>query len=109
MEAHAGTLEVTPKEHAHPGPKFYVMVGVILTAVTAVEVAVYYIAALHSVMVPILVMLSATKFAMVVMFYMHLRFDARLFSGVFVAPLILGLTVVVSLIILFRVLPYAGG
>lgn len=93
-------------ERAHPGPAFYVLIGVILTCLTGVEVAVYYMAALKPVLVPVLVALSALKFSLVVMFYMHLRFDSRLFSGVFIAPLILGIAVVVSMIILFRVLPY---
>ncbi len=105
-EHDARAMEEAHSAHAHPSARFYVIVGAILTAITAVEVAVFYISALHSVMVPILVTLSAVKFTMVVMFYMHLRFDHNLFSGVFVAPLILGITIVVSLILLFRVLPY---
>ncbi len=98
--------EVAHDQRTHPSAKFYVIVGVILTVITAMEVAVFYIQALHVVLVPLLVSLSAIKFTMVVMFYMHLRFDSKVFSSVFVAPLVLGITVVVSLIMLFRVLPY---
>lgn len=91
--------------HAHPGAWTYVTIGAILTIITAGEVAIFYIQALHGVMVPLLLTLSAAKFILVVMFYMHLKFDARLFAGVFVGPLLLATTVVISLIILFRVLP----
>jgi cytochrome c oxidase subunit 4 len=74
---------------AHPGPAEYVKIGLTLATVTAVEVAVYYIDALSDVLVPILVVLSALKFSLVVMWFMHLRFDNRLFSTFFVGGLIL--------------------
>ena len=73
--------------------------------ITAVEVAIFYIPALRPVLVPTLLVLSASKFALVVMFFMHLKFDNPIFSYVFVAPLILAAFVVVALIILFHVLP----
>src|SRR5512135_2617573 len=78
----------------HPGWQTYVVIGLILTIITAVEVAVFYIPAMHPAMAPILLTLSATKFILVVMFYMHLKFDSRLFSTVFVGPLLLAVTAV---------------
>jgi cytochrome c oxidase subunit 4 len=48
--------------------------------------------------------LSATKFALVAMFYMHLRYDARLFSGLFVGGLALALTVFLAVLSLFTFL-----
>lgn len=95
-----------PESVDHPTWRFYVMVGLILTAITAAEVAVFYIPAMHGVLVPVLLVLSGGKFALVVMFYMHLRFDSPVFSGVFVAPLTLAILVVVALIILFHVFPH---
>lgn len=97
--------EVAPDTHHHPGAMTYVVIGAILTVITGIEVGIYYMPALHGVMVPLLLTLSAAKFILVVMFYMHLKFDSRLFSTVFVGPLLLAMTVVVSLIILFKVLP----
>ncbi len=97
--------EVEHAELHHPGWQTYVVIGLILTIITAVEVAVFYIPTMHTSMAPILLTLSAAKFALVIMFYMHLKFDSRLFSTVFVAPLILAITVVISLFILFKVLP----
>lgn len=104
--AESTTHEIAHDVHTHPGAWTYVTIGAILTIITAVEVAVFYIQALHPVMVPLLLTLSAAKFILVVMFYMHLKFDSRVFAGVFVAPLLLATTVVISLIILFKVLPY---
>ena len=93
----------------HPTWRFYVMIGVILTVITAAEVAVFYIPALRGVLVPLLLVLSTGKFALVVMFYMHLRFDSPIFSGVFVAPLVLAVFVIVALIVLFHVFPRGMG
>lgn len=91
--------------HQHASWKFYVLIGVILTIITAAEVAVFYIPALEPVIVPILLVLSAAKFALVVMFFMHLKYDSAIFSGVFVAPLALAILMITGLIILFHVLP----
>ncbi len=94
-----------PHEENHPGWTTYVVVALILTAITALEVSVFYIPALHPVLVPTLVTLSAVKFALVVMFYMHLKMDSRIFTGVFAAPLALALFLVIALVVLFKVLP----
>ena len=95
--------------HDHPSWKLYVMIGTILTIVTAAEIAVFYIPALRPVLVPLLLVLSTGKFAVVVMFYMHLKFDNPIFSGVFVFPLILAVGVVIALVVLFHVLPHGTG
>ncbi len=95
VEVHAG----------HPTWKTYVVVGAILTAITAIEVAIFYIPALHGIIVPALLSLSALKFFIVVLFYMHLKFDSRIFGRVFFAPLLLATLVVIGMIILFKVLP----
>ncbi len=105
----AGVTDDNPEAKAHPTWRFYVMIGVILTVITAAEVAVFYIPALRGVLVPLLLVLSTGKFALVVMFYMHLRFDSPIFSGVFVAPLVLAVFVIVSLIVLFHVFPRGMG
>lgn len=94
-DAHAG----------HPGWKTYVAVGAILTVITAIEVAIFYIPALASVITPVLLTLSGAKFIIVVLFYMHLKFDSPLFGRVFFAPLFLAVLVVIGMVILFKWLP----
>jgi cytochrome c oxidase subunit 4 len=96
-----GTPVVT--EHAHPGAKAYLAIAVVLTVITAVEVAIFYIPQMHPVLVPSLLTLSALKFSLVVMFYMHLKFDHRLFSWLFVVPMILAAAVILALMKLFGV------
>ena len=91
--------------HAHPTWKFYVLIGVILTVVTLVEVAIFYIPQIKPILIPTLAVLSLAKFMTVVLFYMHLKFDSPIFRRVFFAPLFLAVLVVTGLVILFKVLP----
>ncbi len=91
--------------HAHASVTTYVIIGLALTIITAVEVAIFYIPQLRGVLVPVLLTLSASKFIIVVLFYMHLRYDSPLFSRVFFGPLLLAVLVIISLVILFKYLP----
>jgi cytochrome c oxidase subunit IV len=77
----------------HPHDAEYVRIAVILAAITGLEVAVYYIHALKSVLIPILVALAVTKFTMVALWFMHLKFDSRLFRRLFVTGIILAILV----------------
>jgi len=90
------------QEGAHPTPSTYAKIAIALGLITAFEVAIFYIEALMSVMVPIFIALSAVKFAMVAMFYMHLKFDNRLFSWLFVGGLTLATCVIIALMTLFQ-------
>ena len=90
-------------EHQHPSNRVYVLVAVVLAVVTAVEVMVFYVEALKPVLVPILLVLSAAKFTLVVGFFMHLKFDARLYRALFVGPLIITVAVMMAMFLLFGV------
>lgn len=97
----------SPVQHgarAHPSPFKYVAIALILAVVTAIEVAIVYQDFLKDILVLVLVILSVAKFAVVAMFYMHLRFDNRLFSILFVTGLLLATAVSVTLLALFRVI-----
>ena len=89
-----------PAQHAHPSAREYVGIAVVLTVVTAIEVAVFYVPALHPFLAPILLTLSALKFGIVAMWYMHLKFDSRLYSWVFVVPMIFAAAIILALIAL---------
>jgi cytochrome c oxidase subunit IV len=89
----------------HPGPRKYVMIGLVLFILTIAEVAAYYIDALAPVLLPLLLILSAAKFILVVQWYMHLKFDSKVLTAVFVGPMALAVLVIISLVILFRILP----
>ncbi len=84
------------REGAHPGPMEYVQIGLVLAVLTLTEVAVYYIGALADVLIPMLLVLSAVKFSMVVLWFMHLKFDSRAFSTLFVGGLALAVALFVA-------------
>ena len=90
------------RESAHPGPWQYVKVATVLTVITAIEIAVFYIPALAPVLTPVLLLLSAAKFALVAMFYMHLKFDSRLYTGFFCAGLLVAGSIMLALLALFH-------
>ncbi len=87
--------------HAHPGASVYVTVAVILTILTAMEVTVFYVPAVRPVLVPVLLLLSGAKFVLVVMFYMHLRFDSWPYTAIFVCQLFIASAVIMLLHALF--------
>lgn len=90
-------------QRAHPSTGVYLAVAGVLTIITLVEVGVFYVPALQGVLAPILIVLSAIKFALVVMFYMHLKADHKLFTLVFTLPLLIAIGVIVALLFLFGV------
>jgi cytochrome c oxidase subunit IV len=99
------TREAAHGAHAHPTNRYYIIVGVILIVLTVLEV-IGYIGEVRGVLAPgaaaaIILILSAGKFLLVVMLYMHLKFDHKLFTGTFVFPAILGVLVIGSMILLF--------
>lgn len=88
--------------------KQYATIGVILAVITGIEVAIFYIEALAPVLIPVLLVLSAAKFILVVLYFMHLKVDHAIFGRVFWGPLFLAVLVVVGMVILFKVLPAYG-
>ena len=89
-------------EKEHPTWSTYWKVAVILTLITVVEVWVYYTPfAKSSLFVPALLLMSAVKFAIVVLFYMHLKYDHKLFKALFTGPLIIAAATLISLLFLF--------
>jgi cytochrome c oxidase subunit 4 len=79
-------------------------VATILVILTVIEVGVFYVPAFHPILVPALLLLSAVKFTLVVMFYMHLKMDSRFFTFLFGGPLLLGCVITLALMLLFGAL-----
>jgi cytochrome c oxidase subunit 4 len=90
----------SPVEQAHASTGTYLRVAAILCAVTGLEFAVIYIRQLTPILMPLLLVLSAGKFALVVMFFMHLRYDTKPLTFLFVAPLLLAVGVALALMTL---------
>ena len=112
-DAHAAHVDHTAMgmEKEHPTWSTYWKVAVILTVITVGEVWIYYIPSFVAshLFVPTLLVLSAIKFAIVVMFYMHLRYDHKLFRALFTGPLIIAMSTLVALLFLFGHLAIRAG
>jgi cytochrome c oxidase subunit 4 len=81
-------------DHEHPSELVYIKVALVLAVITAIEVGVYYIQSIKdSLLVPILLVASLLKFVLVVLFFMHLRYDSPIFRRLFVTGLILAIGV----------------
>ncbi|MDQ6886739.1 MAG: cytochrome C oxidase subunit IV family protein [Gemmatimonadota bacterium] len=101
VDAHGVTHGVGEHPH-HPDWATYKWVALILTLITVGEVWIYYTPFKENrLFVPALLIMSAIKFATVVMFYMHLKYDSKIFRVLFVGPLIIAMIALVSLLFLF--------
>jgi cytochrome c oxidase subunit IV len=110
-----GTVSTTTEHDVHDAPRaedsehtghkpdsFYIKVALILGAITAGEVYASYAEWLGDVFIPLLLIMMAIKFLMVVSLFMHLKFDHKIFSYLFYAGLILAIFVYVAALATFR-------
>ncbi|HMM42973.1 MAG TPA: cytochrome C oxidase subunit IV family protein, partial [Thermomicrobiales bacterium] len=86
--------------HEHPTWQAYARIAAILTIITALEVATYYID-IGELLVYVLLILSALKFGIVIGYYMHLKFDNRLYPFIFCCGLGRAIGIVVASLALF--------
>ena len=105
VEASKAAPPSTPEEEhaeheAHPN---YVGIAIVLAVVTAVEVAVpQFLDLERSLMVTCLLILMFLKGAGVALYYMHLRFDSRIFTSLLVWPLVIATAMLIVFLIIFR-------
>ena len=99
------------EQHEHPTWKQYKWVALILTVITVIEVWVYYIPSFvqSRLFVPALLSMSAIKFAIVVAYYMHLKYDHKLFRALFLGPLIIAGVTMIVLLFLFGQISLTAG
>lgn len=87
---------------SHPTARTYIGIAVILTVLTAVEVIIYYIESVRPFLVPLLAILGVSKFVLVVAYYMHLKFDPKLFTWLFAGGLVTAIAALTGLWALFN-------
>ena len=87
----------------HPSAKEYIRIGVVLAVLTALEVAASYAGVSGSILIPTLFILAIVKFALVVLWFMHLRFDDRQYARFFVMGLSGAAVLYLVVLISFRV------
>jgi len=89
------------KEHPQVSNTVYLIVGGFLIVLTAMEITVSYIHALRPVMVPLLIVLALAKFALIALFFMHLRYEKWALNTMFGFPLMVATVVFFSFLGLF--------
>ncbi|MEI6741242.1 MAG: cytochrome C oxidase subunit IV family protein [Gemmatimonadaceae bacterium] len=102
MSNHAAAVGHASEDH-HPTWSTYWKVALFLTIITVVEVWAYYIPSFvsSSYFVPSLLIMSGVKFYTVVAYYMHLKYDHKLFRALFSGPLAIAGLTLIGLLFLF--------
>jgi cytochrome c oxidase subunit IV len=96
-EEHHGEELFVSKGHHGATDKQYIVIAAILATITAMEVTISYVD-VGPIFLPALLIMMAAKFVIVVSYFMHLKFDNRMFSFLFYAGL--GLAVFVFVVAL---------
>jgi cytochrome c oxidase subunit IV len=102
-DTHAHGTESHDSEHAdgHFTDKQYIQIALILAALTAIEVSTYFVD-FGPLFMPTLLILMTVKFVIVVSFFMHLKFDNKIFTWIFYTGLILAIGVYCAFLATFR-------
>ena len=95
--------DATHSNEAHATTGHYVRIAVILTVLTILEVATYYVNIPFAPLVTLLLVLAGTKFVLVVAYYMHLRYDSKLFAGFFFFGFTVEILLLITLLVLFGI------
>jgi cytochrome c oxidase subunit 4 len=95
--------DATHSNEAHATTGHYVRIAIILTVLTILEVATYYVNIPFAPLVTLLLVLAGTKFVLVVAYYMHLRYDSKLFAGFFFFGFTVEILLLITLLVLFGI------
>ncbi len=106
MRPSSSIIRLMEKQETHTKHPNYVGIFIILGVLTVVEVLVsQYLS--ESVRIPILLLLAAAKALLVALYYMHLKFDSRIFAFFFAMAIFL-LAIPFALILLLVQTPLTG-
>src|SRR5579862_6065228 len=102
MDAEHAVEAALEERRAHPSDLTYIGIAAGLAVLTAIEVGIYYLKSNYTTIV-VLLILMVTKFAIVVLYFMHLRFDSPLLRRLFVGGLITAVTVYSIVLLMFGI------
>ncbi|HLS91403.1 MAG TPA: cytochrome C oxidase subunit IV family protein [Limnochordia bacterium] len=89
-------------ESPHVSTSTYLKVGLVLAVLTALEVAVVYVESLKGIVAFLLLLIGIMKFALVAMYFMHLKFDTPVYSRFFMVGLVLALACMLAVMAIMR-------
>jgi cytochrome c oxidase subunit 4 len=96
------STEPQSQDHEHGmSDAGYIKIALILAAITALEVSTYYVD-FGPLFMPSLMIMMVVKFVMVVSYFMHLKFDSKIFSFLFYTGLGLALFVYIVALATFK-------
>jgi cytochrome c oxidase subunit 4 len=91
----------TDESHGdHPTAREYVNIAIMLGILTALEVSTYFVD-FGGIAIPLLVILMAIKFVMVASFFMHLKFDSKVFGRMLYGGLALAIVLYAATLLQF--------
>lgn len=88
----AAETEATQDIHEHPSDWAYVKIAAVLAVITALEVSTYFVS-VGKALIPSLMVMMVLKFWLVITWFMHLRFDGKIFKQLFLGGLVLAAVV----------------
>ena len=95
------TADTTHEKQHGMSDAGYIRLAIILAAITGLEVSTYYVD-FGALFLPALLIMMGIKFVMVVSYFMHLKFDNKLFSFLFYAGLVLAVGVYAAFLATFK-------
>ena len=102
MESSHTAHAASAHDAGHASVQTYIRVAVVLAILTAIEIGALYVPGLPSrVLVTLILIFGTLKFALVVAFFMHLRYDNKLLTVLFVGPLIIAVAIILAIMALF--------
>lgn len=93
---------VLTSAHGHATAQYYWFIAIVLAVITLLEVWITTIGLVPWAVITGLIVMGLTKFALVAAFYMHLRFDHRLYTWMFIFCMVLGVNVFVFMLLLIE-------
>ena len=101
----------TQETHSEGSTRFYWTIGAILAVITIAEVIIALPGVIYTpgesgftaelIVVLLMLAMMFAKGSMVVMFFMHLKGDARVYQMLFIAPFLLAVSMVAVFLVLF--------
>lgn len=94
---HSAVADSHDEHDGHPTDLTYWKVGLFLAVLTALEVTTYWWPeSMRKVTAVLLIIMMMIKFATVALYFMHLKFDAKILRNVFVAGFVLAVGVYIA-------------
>jgi cytochrome c oxidase subunit IV len=102
VDESAETPDADEPQYSHRMDLVYIKVAGVLVVLTAIEIYASYADYLDKLFLPVMLSIMVVKFLLVVLFFMHLRWDSKLFGRLFWAGALLAVAVYVGALATFQ-------